>query len=320
MRLPRYFLATLFLVGFIGSVAQAQQMLQPEFELTMTATGDMERVFHITRSANKADCSNLADFRVTNAFGDDVISIQRITIEPEFEEESVTLSVTAPGDFVVGSSVGSLCDGEYYFAEQVEVIRIDPDGELENYEDPQAEDFDMEIPVNTSACADFAIDGHAVPSVGTPRYWHYEGFRGSSDWKNQVTGSRICVEPPKDWVGHDTLRWFIGNGREIAAASILIEVVPSVGIEDAPQQESYFSIYPNPARAEFALELSSRIAGVAQVEVYDLRGRRVMSKEKFLSVGTNSVSMEVDDLSSGFYLLRMTSSEGVRSKTVSIVR
>jgi hypothetical protein len=72
------------------------------------------------------------------------------------------------------------------------------------------------------------------------------------------------------------------------------------------------SVYPNPTKGEFVVDLSESVSGNAVL--YDALGREVLRE----SVNGNSLVFHIDHLASGIYTLKLTVGNDV--KTVKVVR
>jgi hypothetical protein len=66
------------------------------------------------------------------------------------------------------------------------------------------------------------------------------------------------------------------------------------------------SIYPNPAREEFNIELNSIAQGQMEMTIISLNGSVVASKTIQLSEGTNVINENVSSLTTGVYFVRLT--------------
>jgi glucose/arabinose dehydrogenase len=77
--------------------------------------------------------------------------------------------------------------------------------------------------------------------------------------------------------------------------------------------------YPNPAVRELFVDLSAEEPGAVSISLVSLHGR-VVKAQQFteLPVGATSLTLELDDVSNGLYLLRVEHGGRVRSKTVSV--
>jgi hypothetical protein len=80
-------------------------------------------------------------------------------------------------------------------------------------------------------------------------------------------------------------------------------------------------VYPNPVSSTAAVELELAEAGVAELALYDLAGRRVDTLHiGELTAGRHSFSVDSSTLTDGIYLLRLTSGATVSTQRLVIVR
>jgi hypothetical protein len=69
-------------------------------------------------------------------------------------------------------------------------------------------------------------------------------------------------------------------------------------------------VFPNPAGAVVNYTLSSPASDLVTVEVFDLAGVIVMSRQQQLSAGTNQQSLAISTLKRGNYFLKVINREG----------
>ena len=81
-----------------------------------------------------------------------------------------------------------------------------------------------------------------------------------------------------------------------------------VGI-DVNNFASSVKIYPNPSNGQFTVEVETENNLTAEVVVYDLTGRIILSQQNVLHSGVNAISMNVEGIASGTYVLQMKSGD-----------
>ncbi len=64
-------------------------------------------------------------------------------------------------------------------------------------------------------------------------------------------------------------------------------------------------IYPNPSNGQFSVEVNTENTFMAEVVVYDLTGRIISSKNEQLHSGVNTISIDLDNIAPGTYVLQM---------------
>ncbi len=94
--------------------------------------------------------------------------------------------------------------------------------------------------------------------------------------------------------------------------------VPVISIpapfEAVMEDEYQFSVYPNPADANFRLEIEASAAAVARLEIHDLLGREIANRPLNLVPGLNSyASAQLPVLLPGQYVISLFTSLGVRT-------
>ena len=70
------------------------------------------------------------------------------------------------------------------------------------------------------------------------------------------------------------------------------------------------SVYPNPTSDQLTATFALPSGGSADVSVYDLRGRRIQQLRRGMDAGEQRVTVPVDRLPNGAYVLRVTAAEG----------
>lgn len=76
------------------------------------------------------------------------------------------------------------------------------------------------------------------------------------------------------------------------------------------------TVFPNPVKNVLNLELKSSVQGTYQMEILDLRGTVLASRQLDLDFETNRISENVDHLSPGIYLVRVTDGQKLVSGKV----
>jgi hypothetical protein len=72
-----------------------------------------------------------------------------------------------------------------------------------------------------------------------------------------------------------------------------------VGVVDA---------YPSPANSIVTLDIEGATEGSAQIELIDMTGKIALRETRFLQEGSNSISLDINRLSRGIYMVRFTDS------------
>ena len=77
------------------------------------------------------------------------------------------------------------------------------------------------------------------------------------------------------------------------------------------------TLYPNPTVGEFTLE-RSELAGDVEVTVVDMQGQLLRATE--WAAGEAELDMDLSDMASGVYMIRLNADEGARTMRVAIQR
>ncbi|MBK7410416.1 MAG: M4 family metallopeptidase [Saprospirales bacterium] len=112
----------------------------------------------------------------------------------------------------------------------------------------------------------------------------------SSDKINSSGNTSVFIEQGRDGV------WFADGNRPIAVEELL--------------QEKDISLFPNPMENTLNLAFHSEMAGEAQVQLFDLMGRVVISERFLVSAGENQRQWSTGSLPSGQYFMRISLEDG----------
>jgi hypothetical protein len=77
------------------------------------------------------------------------------------------------------------------------------------------------------------------------------------------------------------------------------------GIEEA-EVISALSLYPNPADEELTVEFRMNVSQQADISIMDLSGKQLQRTRVLASEGSNKVFIGTSELSSGFYLIKIS--------------
>ncbi|MCK5857437.1 MAG: T9SS type A sorting domain-containing protein [Bacteroidales bacterium] len=72
---------------------------------------------------------------------------------------------------------------------------------------------------------------------------------------------------------------------------------------------SLVKLYPNPSNGQFSVEIETENSFTADVVVYDLTGRTVLSQQNGLHSGLNTLSINVDGVAPGTYVLQLRNND-----------
>lgn len=104
------------------------------------------------------------------------------------------------------------------------------------------------------------------------------------------------------------------NGNCTDTTIFLVDV--TVGLNEiAPS--SNLTIFPNPANETVNVSFDQNTNDLIQIELIDATGR-VIAQNQSIEIGTNNVSFDVTTLSSGFYTVRLTNTNGTENQKLMI--
>jgi len=83
-------------------------------------------------------------------------------------------------------------------------------------------------------------------------------------------------------------------------------------------QKEGLEVWPNPVYTNATVQIRSALAAKLQLQLYDSKGRLMMLKQESLLQGSNSISLNVNNLSAGVYTLR--AAWGSNSKATKITK
>ncbi len=128
-----------------------------------------------------------------------------------------------------------------------------------------------------------------------------------------VTDCNLKILPNDMYVVTGTRRTHINFGNLLASSVyVMCDSLSSITLDiQQIDKNSEFSIFPNPATNQIAIS-SSNNQIIKQIEIFDVNGRVLKTKRKCES---QQITIEIFDLQSGFYFVKITESSGI-SKTM----
>jgi hypothetical protein len=90
-----------------------------------------------------------------------------------------------------------------------------------------------------------------------------------------------------------------------------------INVEENTINESEMVLYPNPASDIINISIEEASGDDTKYELFDSNGKLVMSKNLAVNSGQINESIDISGLSTGLYLLKVSSKEFVSSKTIS---
>ncbi len=111
-----------------------------------------------------------------------------------------------------------------------------------------------------------------------------------------------------DMVNTDTLRAAIN-----AALGI-----PPTKVANATSSQLNTTVFPNPAKGKLNINILAKTGGSGSVTIRDNKGRTIKNSYIKTNYGPNAISVDVDGLATGMYLVEIITNEGVSREKVVI--
>jgi len=83
-------------------------------------------------------------------------------------------------------------------------------------------------------------------------------------------------------------------------------------LEEMPIAQNEVSVYPNPNRGNFVIDIESIENQNVSIRMVDVTGREVINQTTVAEKGHNSLPIELNDYASGVYMLQLTISGEVK--------
>ena len=96
-----------------------------------------------------------------------------------------------------------------------------------------------------------------------------------------------------------------GSASETGVFTVANGGSTAVEAGETPQTPTLAGVFPNPASSQVTVRLGMPGPGSAEVALYDVIGRRILSSTHRLSTGANDLHLPVRRLASGVYLIRV---------------
>ncbi|MFK5854717.1 MAG: T9SS type A sorting domain-containing protein [Bacteroidota bacterium] len=93
-----------------------------------------------------------------------------------------------------------------------------------------------------------------------------------------------------------------------------------VGVDEIPNNQTAnilnLNVYPNPVTSFATIEFDVAINSDANIFVYDLAGRKVLSRENSVQKGLNKIELDLSNLNSGTYVIQVVIGSSVYSQKI----
>ncbi len=105
------------------------------------------------------------------------------------------------------------------------------------------------------------------------------------------------------------------NGFDGEVEDYTVNVQTSLAVEEFGFDN--FAVFPNPNKGEFTIKLNSSLSSNVNVEVYDLRGRKIF-KNKYKDAGDFNETIHLNQVQSGMYILNVSDDKRKSTKKIII--
>jgi len=149
--------------------------------------------------------------------------------------------------------------------------------------------------ITTPSCPMSPLSKYDQPVVANSTLCRQAGYTGTITTNQAQTSSHLnalCA-----------LEGVVVGGRE------------AVSSEEEINQPDFkrLSMYPNPSNGSETLTLEiNTLLNEAQVEVIDMMGRKILSETKTFEAGNASITLAINNLQKGNFLIRVVNAEGIR--------
>ena len=109
------------------------------------------------------------------------------------------------------------------------------------------------------------------------------------------------------------------DGSDHLPVTMKIFVDAHLGVEDDNLPDLQATVAPNPASETATLRFYNPSEGEIQCELYSLQGQLMVSETRWFSAGYQQLDIPLQAVGKGFYLLRVSNSNGFQ-QTLKVVK
>lgn len=109
----------------------------------------------------------------------------------------------------------------------------------------------------------------------------------------------------------DTSYYLTVTANGIASDSALFTYSICLGVNEVNKTIKGFSVYPNPAKGKVTVEFNSLKAEDYSINIADVTGKSIFSKNIHSSTGNNRMEVNLDNIASGIYSLELKSKDSI---------
>jgi hypothetical protein len=166
-------------------------------------------------------------------------------------------------------------------------------------------DFHVYIASPDGSSIRFKLDGEEITgSMAIP------GTGGWQTW-NTITKTNIALKS-----GVHILQLYEENGG-FNIDKFVIQRNPN---DTTAVNQKDMRIYPNPASSHANIEFETFSAAPVKVELFDLHGRLLESIKESPDSGTNQIEINVKNIASGSYYIKLYSDAGVKTGKLLVIK
>ncbi|MEW6468087.1 MAG: T9SS type A sorting domain-containing protein [Bacteroidota bacterium] len=191
----------------------------------------------------------------------------------------------------------------------------------------------------------YAVDpnGDTIPLINIPKWdFHWQGFynfrkvtkipmnswlKAEATYDNTVNNPNNPNNPPQTVVAGESttdemmIVYFAWTYYLPGDENIILDSSAVLGVENNPDMivtPQLYAPYPSPANDEVTVDFYLPEKSTVSIELYDMTGKLVASpiEEKEFASGSNTCMVNIKNLSSGIYLVKLRTGDTVRTKKV----
>lgn len=165
-------------------------------------------------------------------------------------------------------------------------------------QDPTAS-YQVGFPIQSELVSPFRFDQSSVETLTDPGSYYYTLItfgNGTPLTENPIYISNIMLDPACTW---------LSNSLEIKYFDE--EECPLVGILNIDESVLGMSVFPNPAQDILHLNINTKKTIEATITINNITGQTVRKKEVSLNQDTNTLTMSVNDMPAGVYMIAVQS-------------
>ena len=142
-------------------------------------------------------------------------------------------------------------------------------------------------------------------------------YKYSSNYDStSVNGSMINMPVGIEYLGNDYKMAVLSfplyymkleDAKELVNTVVHEKFGELVGLNEITKAETVLKLYPNPAKDYCIIEYKSNINEAISINVFDINRRVVISKKTNTIIGNNTISLNINNLERGIYIVKIES-------------